>query len=134
MPDLSTVIELINQHGIMVVILLIILYGGYELLSPYIKKKLDNSAENEEQLETNVHEGYFKLVEKTMGTNEQIVEELKSINQTNQQLSETNKELSKTNRKLVESYDRRIETLEDTTDEIGKTVEKINTKIDVILK
>jgi DNA repair exonuclease SbcCD ATPase subunit len=134
MPDLSMIGELINQHGIVVVILLIMLYGGYELLSPYIKKKLDNSVENEEQLESNVHEGYFQLVEDTKETNKRVLDELKNINLTNQQLSATNQELSKTNRKLVESYDRRIETLEDTTDEIGKTVEKINTKIDIILK
>jgi methyl-accepting chemotaxis protein len=132
--DISTISELINQHGIIVVILLLVLYGGYKLLSPYVTKKLENSADSEEKLENNVHDGYFQLVEETRDTNKQIIEELKNINLTNQQLSATNQELSKTNRKLVESYDRRICTLEDVTEDIGKTVEKINTKIDIILK
>jgi hypothetical protein len=132
--DFTTISELINQHGLAVVILLLLGYGVYRILSPYITKKLESSVETEEKLETNVHEGYFKLVEETRETNKQIVEELKNINITNQQLSITNQELSKTNRRLVESYDRRIETLEETTDDIGKTVEKINTKLDVMMK
>lgn len=132
--EFQAISELINQHGLAVAILILLLMGGYNTISPYVKKKLDNLAENDDKLEDNVRNEYFEFVKETRDVNKQIVSELKNINVTNMELSETNKELSKTNRKLVESYDRRICTLEDTTEDIGKTVEKINTKIDIILK
>lgn len=132
--DFVTVIDLVNKNGLAIVLLLLILWGGYQLFSPYIKKKLNNRAENDDKLEDSVHKGYFQLVkenskqlEESRKSNERITTQLELINTTNRELSETNK-------RLVESYDKRICILEQSTDEIGKTVEKINTKIDVMLK
>lgn len=132
--NLTDISSLINEHGLAVALLLLICLGGYKTIYPYIKKRLEDSSLNQDALEDNVHQGYFKLVEETREVNKQIVGELQNINITNKELSETNKELSKTNRKLVESYDRRICKVEDTTEDIGKTVDKINTKIDIMLK
>lgn len=139
--NLTEISTLINEHGLAVTLLLLICLGGYKTIYPYVKKRLEDSSQNQDALEDNVHQGYFKLVEETREVNKQIVGELQNINitnkglsETNKELSETNKELSKTNRKLVESYDRRICKVEDTTEDIGKTVDKINTKIDIILK
>ncbi|MBN1074640.1 hypothetical protein DVV91_09835 [Clostridium botulinum] len=132
--NFTEISTLINEHGLAVTLLLLICLGGYKTIYPYVKKRLEDSSQNQDALEDNVHQGYFKLVEETREVNKQIVGELQNINITNKELSETNKELSKTNRKLVESYDRRICKVEDTTEDIGKTVDKINTKIDIILK
>ncbi|NFH00764.1 hypothetical protein FC831_10635 [Clostridium botulinum] len=132
--NLTGISTLINEHGLAVALLILICLGVYKTVYPYVKKRLEDSSQNQDALEDNVHQGYFKLVEETREVNKQIVGELQNINITNKELSETNKELSKTNRKLVESYDRRLCTVEDTTEDIGKTVDKINTKIDIILK
>jgi hypothetical protein len=132
--DFAGLSTLINENGLAVVLLLLLCWGGYSTISPYIKKKLSKSIENDDKLEDNIHKEYFKMTKETKDMNKQFMLELKSINITNQQISATNELLAKSNSKLLESLDNRISTLEVTTDDIGKTVEKINTKIDVMLK
>lgn len=129
--DLKNIGDFINTNGLAMLILLGIAYGGYQILTPSIKKRLEKKVENEGQLEGVVSDNYFKLVSDTIvetrETNVKLLDEMGKI-------SETNKELSKTNRRLVESYDKRICAVEDTTDEVLKTVDKINTKVDIIIK
>lgn len=128
----------INSNGLAVFILLCVGWCIYKIyvdtLKPFLQKKLNNTVENQDNLQDDIRVGYFNLVEKnskqleeSRNVNQRIIGQLEAINITNKELAETNKN-------LVDSYGKRISTLEKSTEDICKTVEKINTKIDVILK
>lgn len=136
--NLATMGSFINNNGLAVFILLCVGWGIFkiyiDILKPILQKKMNNTVENQDNLQDSIHTGYFNLVaentkqlEESRNANQRIIGQLEAINI-------TNKELAETNRNLVDSYGRRISTLEKSTEDICKTVEKINTKVDVILK
>lgn len=136
--NLTTMGNFINNNGLAVFILLCVGWASYkiyiDILKPYMQRKLNNSVENQDNLQDNIAKGYFEIVKEntqqlkeSRESNTKVIGQLEIINETNRKLSETNK-------RLVETYDKRLSIVENATDDISKTVEKINTKVDMILK
>lgn len=111
-------------------VLIVIALGWWlnTIITPYAKKKLDKSAENEGKLENTIISKYFDrmddTIKKTEQSNSKILKQLEIINVTNERISATNEELSKTNRKLVESYEGRLKGIEDDLTVIKECINK----------
>jgi hypothetical protein len=128
--DLQAISLFLNSNGLAVLIIIALGYGGYKLLMPYLKRKLENNVANDgvvanAMLANNVHEHYFKIMDDTRASNDKILEQLEKINYTNTEISKTNTELSLTNRKLVESYDLRFSAIEESVQDINHKVDGI---------
>lgn len=121
----------IENNGLAVLIIVVLGYSLYKILTPYFSKKLNKAVEKEGKLENKVNDRYFKLIDVTIKdtkeSNEKLMVQLTDIN-------ETNKRICDTNNKLVENFEARIFKVEKVSEDIKEVVTTISDKIDKIIK
>ena len=129
--SLTEVGTFIENNGLAVLIIVVLGYSLYKILTPYFSKKLNKAVDNEGKLENKVNDRYFKLIDVTIKdakeSNEKLMVQLTDIN-------ETNKRICETNNKLVENFEARICKVECVSEGISEVVNNINCKIDKIIE
>lgn len=121
--DLQSLSVFLSSNGLAVLIIVAIGIGGYKILAPYFKQRLENNI----AFQKKENENHFEALQETREVNMKILGQLDTLNVTNTEISKTNTELSRTNRKLVESIDVRFSVME-------TSVQDINDKVDGIIE